>query len=474
MPVAVGFTPVHSFLGGLILSSSVSALLVQTGTVLGISGFFHSFVASIFIRIPRTLFHQLSSSSSTSHNAATKQQTSDHTAQSTARFFTLGLLSSGLLLAAGRRSFEGKLGIQLFDDALSTSDIVSPISSSPLTTLLLGIFLPGFLVGVGTKLGSGCTSGHFLCGLSRLSPRSIAATATFFSIAVVTNLLQPLAHLLPYHPSSRSAPSTQAPFNPEPLLLLAFQIPAFVYWVISPRVIAGRGPHDDTPEAQAEHKRRHEEAARVTSFSTGVHFGIGLALSGMLRPSKVTGFLNLSPAHFAQGTWDPSLAMVALGGILPASFHYFTYILPKVRAQRGMQQQQQQHQQSAEQHLSTSKSTAAMAVAPSLSAAAPLWRVPVSQWGSLASTRIDTRLIAGAALFGVGWGLSGLCPGPVLVSLGGNTVPPPPTSDAGLQLSQSSPWEKLRDGLLAQPGTAGSLIATALFTASMAIGGLLV
>lgn len=53
----------------------------------------------------------------------------------------------------------------------------------------------GFLVGFGTRLGSGCTSGHGVCGLARLSPRSVAATATFMASGFVTVFV--LRHLLP-------------------------------------------------------------------------------------------------------------------------------------------------------------------------------------------------------------------------------------------------------------------------------------
>ena len=57
-----------------------------------------------------------------------------------------------------------------------------------------GALLAGALVGVGTGLGSGCTSGHGVCGLARLSPRSLAATVTFLSTAAVTVLL--IRHVL--------------------------------------------------------------------------------------------------------------------------------------------------------------------------------------------------------------------------------------------------------------------------------------
>ena len=64
-------------------------------------------------------------------------------------------------------------------------DFVSPAELHLPTSPLL-IVLGGLLVGFGTRLGSGCTSGHGVCGLSRLSPRSIAATATFMAAGVAT------------------------------------------------------------------------------------------------------------------------------------------------------------------------------------------------------------------------------------------------------------------------------------------------
>ena len=69
--------------------------------------------------------------------------------------------------------------------ALLIAAIVGPIEArfpSSVLTLLVG----GFIVGVGTRMGSGCTSGHGVCGVSRLSPRSLIATVTFISAGIVT------------------------------------------------------------------------------------------------------------------------------------------------------------------------------------------------------------------------------------------------------------------------------------------------
>jgi len=100
----------------------------------------------------------------------------------------------------------------------------------------------------------------------------------------------------------------------------------------------------------------------------GLLFGIGLIVSGMSDPSKVLGFLDLA------GSWNPSLALVMAGatgvGLLP-----FTLARKRGRSLLG----------------------------------APMM-LPLT-------TEVDRRLVGGALLFGVGWGLAGYCPGPALVSL---------------------------------------------------------
>jgi len=58
------------------------------------------------------------------------------------------------------------------------------------------IAVAGLVVGIGTRLGSGCTSGHGVCGLSRLSPRSIAATVTFMATGVVTVTIMRLSGVI--------------------------------------------------------------------------------------------------------------------------------------------------------------------------------------------------------------------------------------------------------------------------------------
>ena len=106
----------------------------------------------------------------------------------------------------------------------------------------------------------------------------------------------------------------------------------------------------------------------VLALVSGLVFGIGLGVSGMTTPAKVIGFLDVT------GAWDPSLALVMAGAVgVHAIF---------VRVARGR--------------------------------GAP-WLAARFDWPP--RTKIEPSLVAGAATFGVGWGLSGYCPGPAIVSV---------------------------------------------------------
>ena len=91
--------------------------------------------------------------------------------------FLLGLISGPLLLML----FGGGLG----NVAGVGVDVTGEVIGAPAGGVAL-MLIAGLLVGVGTGLGSGCTSGHGVCGLSRLSPRSLVATLTFLVAAIVT------------------------------------------------------------------------------------------------------------------------------------------------------------------------------------------------------------------------------------------------------------------------------------------------
>ena len=108
--------------------------------------------------------------------------------------------------------------------------------------------------------------------------------------------------------------------------------------------------------------------SKIISLISGIIFGVGLVISNMINPAKVLGFLNF----FDQ--WDPSLIFVMIGAILTSAPFFFlfknknkplfaeTFSIPKIK-------------------------------------------------------NIDSKLIVGSSLFGVGWGLVGFCPGPAIASL---------------------------------------------------------
>jgi len=110
----------------------------------------------------------------------------------------------------------------------------------------------------------------------------------------------------------------------------------------------------------------------LAALVSGLVFGFGLAISGMTQPTKVLGFLDV--LGITSGTWDPTLAFVMIGALAVAAPGFF---LARGRAR-------------------------------------PLF-APAAAWPS--KRDIDRPLIAGAVLFGVGWGLVGLCPGPAIANL---------------------------------------------------------
>ena len=105
----------------------------------------------------------------------------------------------------------------------------------------------------------------------------------------------------------------------------------------------------------------------LVSFSVGIIFAVGLAIAGMTQPQNIIGFLN-------PWDWKPALIMVMIGAI---SIHSIGYLL--IRGRKS----------------------------PLLDTK---WHIPTRK-------DLTARLIIGSALFGIGWGLAGFCPGPGLASI---------------------------------------------------------
>ena len=164
--------------------------------------------------------------------------------------------------------------------------------------------LGGFLVGLGTKIGNGCTTGHGICGLSRFSKRSLSATGTFTATGILTRyIISPLrswASSLNF--LRRSGFSKTSPVAGG--LLMATTV---VMAMLSPTLSQKNRPKGDDDEAEIEEKKT------VGAALSGAMFAAGLAISGMTKNSKVHDFLCLS--GLAKGTFDPTLAAVLGSGI---------------------------------------------------------------------------------------------------------------------------------------------------------------
>ncbi|KAH9958264.1 hypothetical protein BC827DRAFT_1136254 [Russula dissimulans] len=273
-----GPTPLQSFLGGIGLALPAHVLLYHNSSTFGISGFI---------------------------NGAARGNLEDVLS-------VLGLISGGILVGA----IEGQ------KPSLS---VAAP----------LPLILSGLLVGVGSKLANGCTSGHMICGLSRFSRRSIVATATFFVPASITASL--LHGALVPMPGDSSLGTHGGAF-------LASGFAALVSTLAASRVMSA-GPR----------------MRQVIAFSSAMAFALGLRLSNLSDPRRVLGFL-VTPAHAA---FDTSLVYLAVGAVPLASV---LYRLGSVRLE--------------------------------------------------GKTTIDAHLLAGSIMFGLGWGITGLCPGPGLINFG--------------------------------------------------------
>lgn len=140
------FTPLTAALGGSLIGLACAVLWLGNGRIAGISGIFGQLLPPAHTVVWRIVF--------------------------------LVALIGGTWLTARLLPGLGAGGTE-------TASLVSPPSDWPVPPAVW-LVTAGLLIGFGTKLGNGCTSGHGVCGLARLSRRSIVAVAVFFSVAILT------------------------------------------------------------------------------------------------------------------------------------------------------------------------------------------------------------------------------------------------------------------------------------------------
>jgi uncharacterized membrane protein YedE/YeeE len=217
----------------------------------------------------------------------------------------------------------------------------------------------GALVGFGTSMGNGCTSGHGISGITRVSPRSIVATCTFMASAAATASFGASSEFF----ETGASTSDTAVATPDAIissLILLAAIGSF-YAVMS--YFAG------PTMAMAAAKSADHPARLATELTAASTFALALGISGMGKPEVVIAFLDVH-----NGTWNPTLAFVmgaALCITVPLYHLWIKSMIPVLNTKL---------------------------------------EIPSRR-------NIDAKLLLGAAIFGVGWGLCGVCPGPALINI---------------------------------------------------------
>jgi uncharacterized membrane protein YedE/YeeE len=373
MSLASTFTPISGLLGGGLIGISAGTLLLLNGDVLGASGIVSSTIVS-----PRKALTDPS------------------------QYWKLVFLSSFLLTST-----------IYFGPGFEAPAVASLSSGRSISTL--GNILAGFLVGFGTKLGNGCTTGHGICGLARMSKRSLASVMTFMATGVATTILtSPTGPLANYTKFLQTNTSTSTDDR------LEFAGSLVTLSVVGAVLLASFFmSRREKAASQDANGNGNGNAIVITSYTakagpaalSGLLFAAGLYNSGMIYTSKVFGFMDLST--ISSGDWDPTLAMVMGGGLVTS---WIAYQFVNVNGNTC---------DSANKNSSGNNSFGKVSRRESLDPplALPLLDSPLalpkgSKFGIPTNNSIDFNLLAGATLFGMGWGIAGVCPGPAILLAG--------------------------------------------------------
>jgi len=326
MPTCAATDPLAGSLGGLLVGLGAATLLLGTGNILGVSGILIKFA--------------------TNPVAALSQNSKE--------FWKLIFVATSLLTTL------------LFLGALP--GYVRPFSTISPSYLIQGI--SGLLVGFGTSLGSGCTSGHGICGLGRLSLRSFVAVGTFLSVGIAVTTIVATFFAEDVTASSDVITPTELSSS------IGFFLSAFFGGML---ICSAGWMHLHMADVVS--VRMAILAPAMSAFL----FTSGLIFSGMIQISRVLNFLNVATLAAKDGGlahYDATL-MFVLGVGVVISFASYQY---KQRMQ-------------IEKPLLCPYNDG----------------TECSFSGVPNGGKPTVRLVIGNIIFGLGWGLGGVCPGPALV-----------------------------------------------------------
>lgn len=336
------FTPVSGLIGGSLIGLSAATLLLFNGDILGASGLMSSFVV------------------------APVKTLTDPSQQ-----WKLSFLAAFALAT--------RVYVTLIDpDALTDQRLGYGDSSVPIVSPL-GFVIGGFLVGFGTRLGNGCTTGHGICGLARLSTRSLVAVLAFMATGVIS--ASACSETCPFHPYLRDSFASVGKYLPTDTTITVGTIIASL---AAGSAISGFLRKSPSPNATKAEQDEYTNNRRkiIPSIFSAAFFAMGLVVSKMTVSSKIYGFLNVKGIN--AGTWDPTLACVMGGGLVVS---FLSYQLVK--------------------GFNVFKNNKALECPITQKKDGGHFSVPTNKV-------IDRNLIVGEALFGLGWGIAGLCPGPAM------------------------------------------------------------
>eukprot|EP00339_Tiarina_fusa_P023293 CAMPEP_0117032132 /NCGR_PEP_ID=MMETSP0472-20121206/23053_1 /TAXON_ID=693140 ORGANISM="Tiarina fusus, Strain LIS" /NCGR_SAMPLE_ID=MMETSP0472 /ASSEMBLY_ACC=CAM_ASM_000603 /LENGTH=368 /DNA_ID=CAMNT_0004740677 /DNA_START=84 /DNA_END=1187 /DNA_ORIENTATION=+ len=255
--------------------------------------------------------------------------------------------------------------------------------------------LSGIMAGFGTKMANGCTSGHGISGLGRLSLRSLVAVCTFMGTAFLSaSLSSPAFPLIyqrttiieedKYHFPCHAARSVGKALTLSMVLLAIYSIT----WQLR----SSKNGAEATPLVAGDGKQQQQDSPPATfrtflgkfaaAMVAGPIFVSGLSIGGMNKPSKIVGFFDLT--GFSRGTYDPSLAFLFASGILVSLIGYQFVEAQGIAKMDSITPVKRRSSVSGEFHI------------PKKSA-------------------IDSKLVVGSAIFGISMGISGYCPTPCMI-----------------------------------------------------------